>query len=209
MGVISAAPSRPLPPHPPTESGRKSNLKRKHTQTHTNKYRDSNNHKPRNLSHNFPKESKIDQQTRKAKLSVMTLRLVWVSFHCFLVFFLFPGLVMNEDRGGLVWGVFFFGWFGFGFFFFFLILVAVVLVCFGYFFSSNAVLREALTMGLVCAGRVVRVGPVATARRGSRTSRGSGAVPLLSAVASIILVSSRKTSKQKVTPRSLCFSSLA
>lgn len=103
----------PLPslhPYPPTESGRMSNLKRKHTQTHTNKYRDSNSHKPRNLSQNFPKENKTDQQTRKAKLSVMMmLRLVWVSFHYFLLFFLFPGLVMNEDSGGLVRGNFFFG----------------------------------------------------------------------------------------------------
>lgn len=110
-------------PHPPTESGRKSNLKRKHTQTHTNKYRDSNNHKPRNLSHNFPKENKTDQQTRKAKLSVMMmLRLVWVSFQYFLLFFFFPGLVMNKDSGGLVQGNFFFGWLG------------VFFVCFGLFF---------------------------------------------------------------------------
>lgn len=69
---------------------------------------------PRNLSHNFPKENKTDQQTRKAKLSVMMmLRLVWVSFHYFLLFFLFPGLVMDEDSGGLVRGNFFFGQLGF------------------------------------------------------------------------------------------------
>lgn len=97
MGVTSAA-HLPSAPHSQTESGRKSNLKRKHTQTHTNKCRDSNNHKPRYLSHNFPKENKTDQQTRMAKLSVMMLRLVWVSFHYVLIFsFFFPGLEMNAD----------------------------------------------------------------------------------------------------------------
>lgn len=153
-----------LPPRPPTESGRKSNLKRKHTQTHTNKYRDSNSHKPRNLSHNFPKENETDQQTRKAKLLVMMmLRLVWVSFHYFLLFLLFPGLVMNEDSGGLVRGNFFFSWLWFGFFclfwslFFFVVLVLVFFPVV-FYFPSNAVLREALAMGLVCAGGTMRAG---------------------------------------------------
>lgn len=168
-------PLRALPPHPPTESGRKSNLKHKHTQTHTNKYRDSNNHKSRNLSHNFPKESKTDQQTRKAKLSVMMmLRLVWVSFHYFLLFFLFPGLLMNEDSDGLVRGNFFFGWLGFYVCLFWSLFFFGFLFCFGmgffssvvFDFPSNGVLREALAMGLVCAWGTVRAeqGPGAEER---------------------------------------------
>lgn len=70
---------------------------------------------------------------------------------------------MNEDRGGLVRGNFFFSWLGFGFFCFF-VLIFLFLCCFGsffpvvFYFPSNAVLSEALAMGLVCAGGTVRAG---------------------------------------------------
>lgn len=115
---------------------------------------------PRNLSHNFPKENKTDQQTRKAKLSVMMmLRLVWVSFHYFLLFFLFPGLVMNEDSGGLVRGNFFFGRLGFFVCFVFIFVWFYVFISVVFYFPWNAVLREALALDLVCAGGTVRAGP--------------------------------------------------
>lgn len=124
-----------------------------------------------------------------------------------------------QTGGGLLGGggvVFFCGWLGFvfhfclvwefcllSFFFFPPVLFCPVYFCsYPCFFPSNAVFREALALGLVCAGGAVRAGPrtgpgqAASARRCSWTSRGSGEVPFLSAVASIILASSRKTNKQ-------------
>lgn len=60
---------------------------------------------------------------------------------------------MNKDSGGLVQGNFLFGWLGVFFCLFWSFFSVVV-----FDFPSNAVLREALAMGLVCAGGTVRAG---------------------------------------------------